>query len=97
MLEVAYVDIEIEPDSGEIRTRLTNGWLIVQRFKWWLEGGEITIIMWGTDVDDCDVDDFTAEEEAFFDECEFDRAMIEEQIAKSDVYKEAVGAYPYNF
>lgn len=97
MLEVEYVDVEIEPDSGEIRTRLTNGWLIVQRFKWWLERGEITVIMWGTDIDDCDIDDFAAEEEAFIDECEFDKAMIEEHIAKSDVYKEAVGAYPYSF
>ena len=96
MLEVEYVDIDIDLDDGRIMTRLTNGWLLVQRFDWWLErGNEVAVRVKGTDLHDCDVWDFSNEENAFLNECEFDESMIAEHILKSDVYEEAIGIKPY--
>ena len=98
MLEVKYVDIEIEPDSGNITTRFTNGWRLIQRFEWWLErDSEVVVRDKGTDLYDCDVDVFSDEENTFLDECKFDESMIAERIVKSDVYEEATRARDYNF
>lgn len=96
MLEVEYVDIDIDLDDGRIMTRLTNGWLLVQRFDWWLErDSEVVVRDKGADLYDCDVEEFSDEENEFLDQCEFDESMIAEHILKSNVYEEATGVKPY--
>ena len=96
MLEVEYVDVEIDTDSGRVMTRLTNGWLLIQRFEWWFERkNDVAVRVEEGELYDCDVEEFSDEENEFLDQCEFDESMIAEHILKSNVYEEAIGIKPY--
>jgi len=92
MISIQYERIEIGYETGQIKTILSNGWIVKQRFDWFVDADGVHVEY---DPDAMDVigaekiEEYSAEERAALEACEWDAYDLMTEVCGSKYYSEA--------
>lgn len=96
MLTIQNERLEIGYETGLIETNLSNGWIVKQRFNWFIDYDGVQVEY---DPDAMEVigseqvEKYSAEERAVLAECKWDITDLKTEITGSTYYREAEKEY----
>lgn len=96
MIAIQNEQLTIGNETGEIKTSLSNGWTVKQRFDWYIDYDGLQVeydpdAMEVTGAED--IEEYSAEERAALAECEWDITDLKTEISSSTYYREAATEY----
>lgn len=92
MINIQREHLEIGYETGQIKTILSNGWIVKQRFDWFVDADGVQVEY---DSDSMkvigaeEIEEYSAEELAALAECEWDISDLETEIVNTEAYREA--------
>ncbi|QUY18326.1 hypothetical protein GWP40_08390 [Treponema vincentii] len=92
MVSIQREHLEIDYETGLIETVLSNGWIVKQRFNWFIDYDGVQVEY---DPDAMEVigseqvEEYSAEERAALAECEWNITDLKTEISSSTYYREA--------
>jgi len=96
MISIQREHLEIGYETGQIKTILSNGWIVKQRFEWFVDYDGVHV-EYDPDAMEVigaeDIEGYSAEELAALDECEWDITDLKIEISGSTYYREAATEY----
>ena len=96
MITIQTERLTIDYETGEIKTILSNGWTVKQRFDWFIDYDGVQV-EYDPDAMEVigaeDIEEYSAEELAALDECEWDITDLKLEISGSTYYREAATEY----
>ena len=92
MVSIQREHLEIDYETGLIETVLSNGWIVKQRFDWYVDYDGLQV-EYDPDAMEVigaeDIEEYSAEELAALDKCEWDITDLKTKITGSTYYREA--------
>lgn len=92
MIAIQNEQLTIGNETGEIKTSLSNGWTVKQRFDWYVDYDGLQV-EYDPDAMEVigaeDIEEYSAEELAALDKCEWDITDLKTEIFRSTYYREA--------
>lgn len=96
MITIQKECLTIGYETGLIETRLSNGWIVKQRFDWFVDADGVHV-EYDPDAMEVigaeEVEEYSAEERAALAECEWDTYDLKTEISNSKYYREAEKEY----
>ena len=91
MITIQTERLTIGYETGEIKTILSNGWTVKQRFDWYVDydGLQVEYDPDAMEVIGAKVEEYSAEERAALEACEWDVYDLITEIYGSKYYREA--------
>ena len=92
MISIQREHLEIDYETGLIETVLSNGWIVKQRFEWFVDYDGVQVEY---DSDSMkvigaeEIEEYSAEERAALEACEWDVYDLITEIYGSKYYREA--------
>ena len=92
MIAIQNEQLTIGNETGEIKTSLSNGWTVKQRFDWYIDYDGLQVeydpdAMEVTGAED--IEEYSAEERAALAECEWHTYDLKTEIYSSKYYRQA--------
>ena len=93
MISIQREHLEIDYETGLIETVLSNGWIVKQRFEWFVDYDGVQVEY---DSDSMkvigaeEIEEYSAEERAALEACEWDAYDLMTEICGSKYYSEAI-------
>ena len=92
MISIQREHLEIGHEIGLIDTILSNGWIVKQRFDWYVDYDGVQL-EYDADAMEVigaeDIEEYSAEERAALAECEWNIADLKTEIYSSKYYRQA--------
>ena len=92
MIAIQNEQLTIGNETGEIKTSLSNGWTVKQRFDWYVDYDGLQV-EYDPDAMEVigaeDIEEYSAEELAALDKCEWNITDLKTEIFRSTYYREA--------
>ena len=92
MIAIQNERLEIGYEVGLIETSLSNGWIVKQRFNWFIDADGASV-EYDPDAMEVigaeDIEEYSAEELAALAECEWDITDLKTEISCNTYYREA--------
>ena len=96
MISIQREQLTIDHDTGLIETILSNGWIVTQRFDWYVDYDSLTVDYTADAMKVIgaeQVDEYSAEELAALEACKWSISDLEDKILTSTEYREAAADY----
>lgn len=92
MIAIQNEQLTIGNETGEIKTSLSNGWTVKQRFDWYVDYDGLQV-EYDPDAMEVigaeDIEEYSAEELAALDKCEWHTYDLKTEIYSSKYYRQA--------
>ena len=92
MISIQREHLEIDYETGLIETVLSNGWIVKQRFDWYVDYDGLQV-EYDPDAMEVigakDIEEYSAEELTALAECEWNISDLETEIVNTKEYREA--------
>ena len=92
MITIQNERLEIGYETGTIETNLSNGWIVKQRFDWFVDYDGLQVEYDAAEMEIIgaeEIEEYSAEERAALAECEWNITDLKTEITGSTYYREA--------